>query len=60
VHGKRHKRVGTKPIRKFGDMFAACVVEVLAGGKYLDCLRTGPGSQLQQAWVQALFEKQVR
>jgi hypothetical protein len=41
-------------------MFAAGVVEVLAGGKYLDRLRAGAGSQFEQAGVQALFEEQVR
>jgi hypothetical protein len=60
VHGKGFKRVGTEPIGEFGDMLAAGVVEVLAGGKDLDRLNTGPGSQLEQARVQALFEEQVR
>jgi hypothetical protein len=41
-------------------MLAAGVVEVLAGGKDLDRLSAGAGSQLEQARVQALLEEQVR
>jgi len=33
---------------------------VLAGGKDLDCLGTGPSREFQQAGVQALVEEQVR
>jgi hypothetical protein len=41
-------------------MFTAGVVEMLAGGKDLHRLSAGAGSQVEQPWVQALFEKQVR
>jgi hypothetical protein len=41
-------------------MFAAGVVEVLAGGKDLHGLGARSGGEFQQARVQALVEKQVR
>src|ERR1035441_8266871 len=59
MHGKGFKRVGAEPIGELGAMFAAGVVEVLAGGKDLHSFRAGAGSQFEQAWVQALFEEQV-
>jgi hypothetical protein len=33
---------------------------MLAGGKELDRLRAGLGCQLQEAWVQALVQEEVR
>ena len=60
MHGKGFKRVGTEPIGELIAMFAAGVVEVLAGGKDLHRFSAGAGSQLKQAWVQALLEEQVR
>src|SRR5271157_1741684 len=46
VHGPGGDGVGAKPGGEFGDVLAAGVVEVLAGGKELDGLRAGAGGQL--------------
>jgi hypothetical protein len=60
MHGEWLKLVGTEPTGQLGAMLAAGVIKMLAGGEDLDRLRSGPGSQLEQAWMQALFEEQVR
>ena len=40
-------------------MFAAGVVEVLAGGKNFDSLGAGAAGEFQQAGVEAFFQKDV-
>ena len=59
MHGIGLEGVGAEPGAKLGDVFAAGVVEVLAGGVDFDGLGTGTGGELQQAGVQPLVEKQV-
>src|ERR1017187_8765967 len=59
VHRPNLELVGTKPAGQLCDMIAAGVIEVLAGGKYFDSLRSGPGGKLHQPWLQTLVQKQV-
>ena len=54
------ERVGPEPVGQLGDVLAAGVVEVLAGGKDLHRLRTGTGGEFQQPGMQALVKKQMR
>ena len=59
MHGEGLKRIGAEPVGEFGDVFAAGVVEVLARGKDLDRLCAGAGSELKQAGMKAMSQKQM-
>jgi hypothetical protein len=59
VHGERLKRIGAEPCTKLGHVLAAGVVEMLAGGKDLNSLRTRMGGQIQESRMQALIEENM-
>jgi hypothetical protein len=60
MHRPGFKRIGAEPSGKLCDVLAAGVVKVLASGKNLNRLRSGPAGKLQQPRVKALVQEQVR
>ena len=59
VHGKGLKRVGAEPLGQLHHLLAAGVVEVLARGEDLHCLRARALRELKQARMQAVIQEQV-
>jgi hypothetical protein len=57
VHGERLQRVPSEPLGELCHILATGVVEVLARGKNLHCLRAGAIRKLEQTGMQAMVQE---